>query len=272
MDKSEHKFKEIKAEIDIQKSTEITNQFITELNKESPGEIIKKIVNTPHLWLPRFTKVKEQVDEIYTGSISSIIPHVLYSPRHEKPVAILKGEDIMRFKVSQHYQLWLRLQDIHLKEIHDNAILSHVTAEDFNSLFNRKELAAHMPFILKAIERHFSKDYISSIHLLVPRVEGVLREHLKLAGLQTLFQTKDGSWEEKSISKLLDQTAGVDKVINPDIIEYLRYLLFRKLGDNKRNELAHALMEESAFKEVLSFRLILLLLLFFMPLPVEPSQ
>ena len=266
MNKSEHKFKEFKVEVDMRKSEEMLNRMIDELNKDSPDKIIQKLLNTPDLWLPRFDVVKRQVEEIYSGKISSMIPHIVYSPRHEKPIAVLKDKDIMKFKLGRHYSLWMAMQDTHLKGIHDAIIKTKVKAENFNKFFVREELNQHTSFILKAINHHFGGDYISSIHILAPRLEGVLRDCFKLAGLEVLHKNKDGSWEEKSISQLLDQTSGVTSLIQTDLIEYLRYFLVRTLGENKRNELAHALMEESKFNEVLSLRLILLLIVFYNPL------
>jgi len=154
---------------------------------------------------------------------------------------------------------------MYIKKIHDPVIIKKLSPEDFNQFLSRTELKAHTTFVQKALQHYFAGDYISAIHVLVPRLEGILREFLKLEGLEVLHKTADGSWEEKTLSRLLDQTSGVEKIISIDLLMYLRYLLVRKMGDNKRNEISHALLEEAEFKEVLSFRLILLILVLYIP-------
>ena len=265
MNKSQHAFKELEFTVDMTESNKMMNRIIDELNQDSPSRVINKIINTPHLWLPQFDVVKRQVEEIYTGKISSIVPHIIYSERHEKPIAVLRGKEIMKYKTSRHYSIWLKMQDIHLKLISDNIIMKKIKPEDFNEFFSRNDLKEHTNFIKKALIHHFNKDFVSSVHILIPRLEGVLRDCIKLSGLDVLYKEKDGSWSEKSVSQLLDQTSGISKIIDPNLTNYLRFFLARKLGDNNRNTVAHALLDESKFNDVFSLRLILLLIIFYNP-------
>lgn len=264
-DKRKHDFKEIKAEIDATPLMNRNKKIVSELKKDDVKSIISKLLNDGELWIPNYDLVKEQTNEIYGGSIASIIPHVVYSSRHNKPVHVLKDSEVMDYKLSQHYRLFIQFQDFLLQDINQEIILKRLKESDFYPFFSRPELKKHFPFIKRALHHHFKEDYLSAVSILIPRIEGILRDCLKLLGLEVLYKTGKGGYKEKTISRLLDQTSRVNKIIEPDVIEYIRHYLVRDMGVNNRNEIAHALMDEAGFKSTLSLRLIFLALIFFNP-------
>ena len=116
--------------------------------------------------------------------------------------------------------------------------------------------------IQRGIERHFQQDYISSIssiHVLVPQIEAVLRLILQSENLIVTKEERDALMY-KELGGLLEMKE-LSKVYTDDFIEYLRTLLTDIDGMNLRNKLSHGLLEVDDFIHENSFLIINVLLL-----------
>jgi len=93
------------------------------------------------------------------------------------------------------------------------------------------------------LENHFSGDYVSSMHILVPQLEAVIRSFLKKAGVQAIsFVRGTTNTQESTLSELLNRDE-VKEVLKEDLHWYITLILIEKLGLNFRNDVAHGLIK-----------------------------
>lgn len=92
------------------------------------------------------------------------------------------------------------------------------------------------------IKEHFEQDYISSIHILVPQLEAVIRKLLKKGGIQTVsFVPGTTNTRETPLTELLGREE-VKTIFGEDLWWYTYLILVSPLGYNLRNEVAHGLI------------------------------
>ena len=113
------------------------------------------------------------------------------------------------------------------------------------------ELARHSPIVPKeraglfgkALFAGYERDFVTALHLLIPQIEHLVREHLKQAGAKTTNLDKDGIQNENGMSTLLDLPEA-KQVFGKDLAFELESLFCNAFGPNLRNELAHGLLDE----------------------------
>lgn len=95
-----------------------------------------------------------------------------------------------------------------------------------------------------AIWLGFEHDFVSSIHLLCPQVEHIVRMKLKEAGAHTSKIDLNGIETENGLSTLMDLPEAV-QVFGEDLCFELKSIFTDSMGFNYRNEVAHGLMDDS---------------------------
>jgi Domain of unknown function (DUF4209) len=113
------------------------------------------------------------------------------------------------------------------------------------------DLARHSPVVPKeraglfgkALFAGYERDFVISMHLLIPQIEHLVRVHLKQAGAKTTNLDSDGVENENGMSTLM-ALPEADQVFGEDLAFELRSLFCDALGPNLRNELAHGLLDE----------------------------
>ncbi|MFA7277668.1 MAG: DUF4209 domain-containing protein [Candidatus Gracilibacteria bacterium] len=121
-------------------------------------------------------------------------------------------------------------------------------------------------FIKKGLERFFSRDYVSSIHILIPRIENVF---MKIAaGLEidsiALDRSRPGELvtREKMMSSDFLMSSGVSDVFGRNFCGFIDFLLTKPLGHNLRNRMAHGDLLSGECSESNCLSLIYMLLIF----------
>lgn len=94
----------------------------------------------------------------------------------------------------------------------------------------------------KALFAGYDGDFVSSLHLLVPQIEHMVRVHLQAAGANTTVLDAAGIETEIGLSALLDLPQA-NEVLGDDLCFELRAIFCDPLGPNLRNELAHGLLD-----------------------------
>lgn len=114
---------------------------------------------------------------------------------------------------------------------------------------------------LRAVGR---EEYAAAIHILTLQVEGILRDALGKAGLPTwAYQRGSDEMRARTLTDILDtleKVNGFDK----DFLKFIDILLNDVMGDNLRNEIAHALAPVEAFNRQ-NTELVLLILIKLVP-------
>jgi len=92
----------------------------------------------------------------------------------------------------------------------------------------------------------FNRNFLVSIHLLIPQVENLIRILLKQIPVKTTVLDANGIEMEKGLSTLLDEEK-LREVIDENLIFELKSLLANSFGFNLRNNIAHGLSDDATF-------------------------
>lgn len=96
------------------------------------------------------------------------------------------------------------------------------------------------------IERYFNEDFISAIHILVPKFESCFREFFSWGGYPTTSIKKSATQHEQTFNEFLENDFVKDN-IDSDIIFFIKYVMVDNLGYNLRNDIAHGLAGADKF-------------------------
>ena len=146
----------------------------------------------------------------------------------------------------QQYDLEVGVMGINLHET-----LSVFREEGGLSLDSLLDFLRKSPFIDKevgeilevGIERYLAADYISAIHVLVPKLEDALRKTLGMLNGSTTSIRGDMT-RAIDLEQVL-RAPELVKLLGEDTIFFLKYLLVEQLGENMRNDVTHGLMRKS---------------------------
>lgn len=116
-----------------------------------------------------------------------------------------------------------------------------------------------MELIKTGIYEHFKLNYIASIHILIPQIEGTLRSLLKTKGILTLKQYQETIMDSE-LGGILSNPE-VEKFLGRDLATFLKVKFTEYDGINLRNDVSHALRLISDFTHNTSFSLIQIILI-----------
>lgn len=134
----------------------------------------------------------------------------------------------------------------YIQPAHEVLLLEHHLQEsDFI------DLASQSPIVPKGRERllgmalyaGYDKNYITSLHLLVPQIEHMVRYHLKSGGVKTTTLDSNGIENENGLSSLMDMPES-EIIFGEDLAFEIKALFCDPFGPNLRNELAHGLLDD----------------------------
>ena len=103
------------------------------------------------------------------------------------------------------------------------------------------------PIVEWGLRRHFEGDYISSIHILTPQFEAVLRSAFSRAGFPDAvvfdYSKDDGlRQKERTFGNFLSRE-DIRTVLGDRFVQHLSFLFTDELGLNLRNRIAHGVIE-----------------------------
>ena len=93
----------------------------------------------------------------------------------------------------------------------------------------------------KGLFAGYDQDFATSIHLLVPQIEHLVRYHLKAKGVKTTNLDVNGIENENGLSTLIDLPE-VKEMFGDNLAFELKALFCDPFGPNLRNEVAHGLL------------------------------
>ena len=113
------------------------------------------------------------------------------------------------------------------------------------------DIARHSPIVPKnrevlfgkALAYGFKQDYMTSIHLLTPQIEHLVRFHLESAGVITTHLDQEGIETKNSLGTLiyLDEA---EELFGENLTYEIRALFCDPIGPNLRNNVAHGLLDD----------------------------
>lgn len=102
--------------------------------------------------------------------------------------------------------------------------------------------ADNIGLIQRGLDRHFNGDYISSIHILVPQIESLIRRLLSKSGVDVVSFERGKTNTQDTILSVLIEKDETKKLLGKSLRWYIKLALVEKLGLNMRNEVAHGLI------------------------------
>jgi len=236
----ETEFKEIKTTVTF--PSEPIKDYIKKLTSITLREALTKIVNEAFL-IPSLGRIKLEVEEQKKKSpLSFIIPQV--SIRDDNPVLKSQTEEelfdehIVQ-RVAMDYKIKSGIFGDIMTELRNEKNLDHISLLNFLSSSKVYEKDS-LDMIGTGLERYFSEDFPSALHLLVPQLERTLRNMLERLGVATTV-LRGNVIEEKTLGRILKEPK-LEEFLGEDISCYLRTFLVDKRGDNLRNDIAHGLV------------------------------
>lgn len=132
---------------------------------------------------------------------------------------------------------------------------------------------ADRPFLATGMERYLSGDYVSAIHVLVPRIEHMLKSAFEQVGLPPIAVPSETEVKEQTFGDFLRRD-GVRRALGDGLWTQLYYVLVDEQGMNLRNDVAHGWVSADACNRgVASLAAFLpLLLTFLVPSASEPAK
>lgn len=112
----------------------------------------------------------------------------------------------------------------------------------------------------EALDAYFKKNYIIFLSVVVPVIEGIIRNIIEVVGGNVLKINKDDSQELLTLGNLL-RLPEAKKAFSEDIIIYFRTVLTEKLGFNIRNNIAHGVFIDNDFNTQYADRILHIFLL-----------
>jgi tetratricopeptide (TPR) repeat protein len=171
----------------------------------------------------------------------------------KRPAADLDGENkdaVVWPEMVKHYamQLSLVVQGDILPALEVLRQEHRLKEADFYSIVARSPVVPpdRKRIIAKALFHGYDDDFVSSLHLLTPQIENLVRYHLKQHGEKTTNIDTNGIENENGLSALMDNPK-VNDIFGEDLAFEIKALFCDAFGPNLRNELAHGLIgyEES---------------------------
>ncbi len=241
--------------------TDIENQA-RELLKQGLVKALLSIGIAP-AWIPDIEEARNRAQQLKQEfPLQGIIPHSTIRGTRQVNMAATQ-EEIDEANALNQYAVDAELRGVFLG--HTFKILVEEGGLDSSSLVQH---LARSPFIepdvldviAVGVQRYFEQDYVSALHVLVPKLEETLRRTISKLGASTTSQGSDGFTREKPLDEVL-KTPQLKDLLGKRVLFYYEYMLNHQLGENLRNDVAHGLMSRDRCTKNLTERVIHLYLI-----------
>jgi hypothetical protein len=100
----------------------------------------------------------------------------------------------------------------------------------------------------EGVSAYDNGDYFKAISILIPQLEAMFRELLKLLGIPVTkgLRGESGATELKNMNDVLSD-ARIEETLEEDLLFFLRALYIDKRSYNLRNEVAHGVLSVDGF-------------------------
>jgi hypothetical protein len=221
----------------------------------------KAIWNYTIINIPKKEERQDQVEkQIAEFPFRHMIKNNLVNAHGTKFAEVGSAEDDFDGHLMLHYGKCFSFSHPFLVRVHEKII-------DKFSLSGKKlvELLQESPIfsddyisiqmILHGIERLLEKDYISATHVLIPKIEALLRKVVILLSEDILKKNSYGGEHYQTLDGLL-RNPSITQCFSEDITYYFRAFLTDQRGLNVRNNVCHGFPYPLSFYEIIAHRLL----------------
>jgi hypothetical protein len=217
--------------------------FITDINDVS--ELLDKIGKNPN-FCPSFQEVKQRAEK--TMPVSFQITNITVQDENGDQIKDGNNPDIVWFyqnySFSQNFTIL-----IYLLPIFNKIMDEKLTIQNLSDYFKSKGIFKEdfLKILDVAIERFFNGDYISTLHILVPKFEKVFLDLTQAIGKNADIIASRTQKGEKDKVWTQDKTLGEDFLKNEDVrniwsenfCEQIIFVFLSQLGYKLRHKIAH---------------------------------
>ncbi len=163
------------------------------------------------------------------------------------------NEAVLNRQIQQHFRIETQLvvEGQIIPALRQILIEHRVTKELLQALCHHSPIVPEdRGYLLgHALWLGFEHEFGSSIHLLCPQVEHIVRMKLKESGAHTSNIDRDGIEHENGLSTLMELPQA-SQVFGKDLCFELKSIFTDSLGANLRNEVAHGLLSDSSSSSI----------------------
>lgn len=158
-------------------------------------------------------------------------------------------EEREKYFLFEQYNIWLQLMfsimyDKIWIKLEQQGLSCEMVVDRITGWECMSEIDADI--IKVGIERYFNEDFISAIHILVPKFESCFREFFSWGGYPTTSIKKSATQHEQTFNEFLENDF-VKNNIDSDTLFLIKYVMVDNLGYNLRNDIAHGLAGADKF-------------------------
>ena len=190
------------------------------------------------------TPFRALIPKVVTGDKGQVIAK---TPGLSGSTPSTQDELEIRAEMNSHYQLLVSLvvQAAILPALNVITAEHRFREDDLIDLARRSPIVPRGREVLfgKALAQGFNLDFMTSLHLLAPQIEHMVRFHLKAAGVTTTQLTQDGIETENSLNALIYLPEAL-AIFKEDLTYEIKALFCEPMGPNLRNNIAHGLLDD----------------------------
>ena len=195
----------------------------------------------------------------FLASISKVVSShdgrvIARTPGIKGSVPSDEDEEAIRAEMNQpHYSTLVvaAVQALILPALEVLTLEHRIRASDLIEIARRSPIVPIGREVLfgKALAEGFNRDFATSIHLLAPQIEHMVRFHLKSAGVPTAHLDQNGIENEIGLSALIELPE-CSTIFGDDLTYEIRALFCDQVGPNLRNNVAHGLLNDREVQSV----------------------
>ena len=210
--------------------------------EESLSLILKKIGHHPYLY-PTKSVVLERSKETMPVTYNIVNLTTYDTDGH----VIEGGSDPVRAWYANTYEReQLFITNLYLKRIFDSLkTRKQMDAQELYEYIEQQKTfdPRSLPIIKIGVERYFSSDYVSAIHILVPQFESTFLRLSKRLGIDVIAMKTGSGTDISTATRTLSEkhldSVEFTKVWGEDFCEQIKQALFEPLGGKLRHKVAH---------------------------------
>jgi len=252
MTKFEHKVEIPKKEMD---------EYINYFTKGSSEKILYRIAFN---FIPKKDEVIDRINKLSKEApLSYLFKKQLIDGKGIVMAKIGSLEEDFEGNIIQEISNSLTYQKIFIESIFDKIRNNNlVKKEDIIDFVSKSPIFSedNIKIIDVALDNYFNGDLISAINNIVPQIEALIRNLVKINSISTLKINDYEGFHYKGLGELLRESI-FSEIFGEDVHKYLIVLLADSRGWNIRNRVSHGLLNENLFNNVIIDRLIHVLLI-----------
>lgn len=244
----------------IEAPLEMTKKRFTSGN--NGYELVKEILRDAGSSIPSVSDITEKVNQdLEEHPLSQAVRNINLGRKN--PISVDDDKNSIAHSMIIR-RLWEHIDASDLNIA--NALLGlendgKITAQDFINVLSDYGLDNDLlELIRRGMDRHFAKDYISSIHILTPQIEATLRYLQNNKGIRLLKVKEKDTIMDLELGNLL-RDKDTRNLLGEDFVKYLEVKFTDPKGMNLRNEVSHGLLPYEEFNHVKSLSVIVAIIL-----------